>query len=243
MEKAKPDSFLIIFGSIFSLVGICMLVGSFYSYNQTQKFISSSVSTTGTVSELRLSVSDRSRVYYPTIKFKTQQGETIETELNVGSNPPEHTVGEQVTILYDPNNPRDANVNSFLSLYFVAVVLLGLGGTFTTVGLGVLIAPLAYTLAANKKVELLKQNGTRIMTKIIGVDLNDSFTMNGASPYQITSQWLDPVTNEVHIFNSEHIWFDPQDFIKSEQVYVYVDPTNKENYYMDISFLPKLAKQ
>lgn len=242
MEKAKPDSFLIIFGSIFSLVGIGRLTGSFYNYNQTQRFISSSVSTSGIVSELRASVSDGSRVYYPTIQFKNQQGETIETELNIGSNPPEYTVGEQVTILYDPNNPQDANTNSFLSLYFVAVVLLGLGGTFTTVGLGVLIGPLAYTLASNRKVESLKQNGTRIMTKIIGVDLNDSFTMNGTSPYQITSQWLDPLTNEVHIFHSEHIWFDPQDFIKSEQVYVYVDPKNNNNYYMDISFLPKLAK-
>jgi hypothetical protein len=45
----------------------------------------------------------------------------------------------------------------------------------------------------------------------------------------------------VHVFESDEIGFNPEDFIKSETIAVYVDPADMERYVMDTSFLPKLA--
>jgi hypothetical protein len=64
--------------------------------------------------------------------------------------------------------------------------------------------------------------------------------VNGRSPYQIISQAPDPASNTVRVFESENIWFDPSEYIKSETIDVLLHPENPKKYVMDISFLPKL---
>lgn len=243
---AKKDTTLTWMGILFSITGIGMLIGSFLSYNSTHNFIKNSSSTIGTVTELRLhtsssSSSSKSSTYYPIVKFKTQKGESAELESNVGSYPPSFRVGETVSVLYNPNNPAEAEINSFGQLWFTAIFLLGMGGLFAGIGLSLLAGPLAFRLSSNKKAAKLQANGKKIVTKFTGVELNTFLTVNGSSPYQITSQWFDPETNQVYVFHSENIWFDPEEFIKSETIDVYVDPNDMKKYHMDISFLPKLA--
>ena len=62
----------------------------------------------------------------------------------------------------------------------------------------------------------------------------------GRHPYKIVSQWHDPGTDEVHVFESEPIWFDPRAYLP-EMVFVYVDPEDPKVYHMDTSFLPRRA--
>ncbi|MNJ77778.1 hypothetical protein D3C77_753610 [compost metagenome] len=57
----------------------------------------------------------------------------------------------------------------------------------------------------------------------------------------IVCNWRNPVTQEVHRLESENIWYDPSDYINVSKVRVFVDKQNPRRYYMDISFLPKLA--
>jgi hypothetical protein len=59
--------------------------------------------------------------------------------------------------------------------------------------------------------------------------------------YRICAQWTNPVTSEIHIFNSENIWFDPADHINTDEVTVLIERDNPKKYYVDISFLPKVA--
>ncbi len=47
-------------------------------------------------------------VYYPVVKFRTQDNATIEFKDSVGSNPPTHRPGDAVIVLYLADDPRGA---------------------------------------------------------------------------------------------------------------------------------------
>ena len=93
-----------------------------------------------------------------------------------------------------------------------------------------------------KMVEDLKKNGTRVNAEFQSVQLNTTLKVNGRNPYQILAQWQNPTTTEIHIFNSDNLWFDPTDYIKSDVIEVLVDMQNPKKYHVDTSFLPKIAK-
>lgn len=231
------------FGSLFGVVGLGMLLGSWMAFTSTQKFLENSELSEGTVISNELHYShdeegNREKYYYPIVEFQTQEGENVKFEADFGSYPPMYQVGEQISIIYNPQNPTDAQINSFWTLWFVSILLLGMGGVFASIGFGILLS----LYKAKKKLSNLLANGQKILTQFFGVQLNYSISVNNRHPYQIISQWFDPVNQEVHIFCSENIWFNPEDFIPSQDIPVYVDPQNPKTYYMDISFLPKMVK-
>ncbi|MEY2818376.1 MAG: hypothetical protein RL275_1839, partial [Chloroflexota bacterium] len=51
--------------------------------------------------------------YYPVVEFKARDGKRRTVQLNEGSNPQSHEVGDEVTVLYEPENPNDARIKSF----------------------------------------------------------------------------------------------------------------------------------
>ena len=71
--------------------------------------------------------------------------------------------------------------------------------------------------------------------------INKSLTVNDRSPFLILTQWLNPATSELHIFESNNIWFDPTNHIKTKKIRVFIDRKNPKKYYVDLSFLPKVA--
>jgi len=228
---------------LFTLIGVAMLIGGVFMFNRTRRFTQRSVATTGTVVELllesRSSTSAGRRTvghsYYPLIRFKTKSGQVVEFKSSFGSNPPSYVVGARVPILYDPDNPHRAEINSFMSLWMGVIILLALGGIFTAVGVGTVLV----AVASKRKIEWLKTAGEKIATDFQRVELDTSVKVRGRSPYRIISQWHDPTTNKVYVFESENIWFNPEEYIKGDKIDVYVDINNPKNYYMDISFLPK----
>lgn len=49
-------------------------------------------------------------VIYPSVRFQTADGRTIEFQNGVGSNAPPK-VGDEVTVYYDPERPEDAKLS------------------------------------------------------------------------------------------------------------------------------------
>jgi hypothetical protein len=220
---------------VFLTIGAIMLAGTFYLYQNQQDFLKKANTVQGTVIELVANRSDNSTTYTPVVAFKTKKGEEITYTSSVSSNPPSYSEGETVEILYDPADPKDASINGFASLWIGCLILGILGTIFFLIGfLMILFAKLK-----EKKKEYLKDNGKRILTKFDHVQLSN-FKVNGRSPFLIYSQWLNTNTNELHLFKSEDIWFDPTDYIGTEPIKVMIDPANPKKYYMDISFLPKV---
>jgi hypothetical protein len=225
---------------VFTAVGMGMLVGSLFALADTRGFISRAVEAEGQVIALDRSRSSSrsgssSTTYRPVVEFTSGTGKRIEFTSSVGSNPPSHRVGEAVTVLYNPADPYSARIKSFFQLWFGFLIVFFLGLVFAVIGLTMIFV----RTRGRKRAEWLHQHGRRVKTSFTGVELNDSVRVNGRSPYQIISQSSDPASNNIRVFESENIWFDPSEFIKGETIDVLVDPNNPKKYVMDISFLPK----
>lgn len=229
---------------VFTIVGIGMLLGSLFVYQNTRSFLGKAVEANGRVIGLERSRSSStsstssSSTYRPVVEFTTASGKRIEFTSSVGSNPPSYREGEAVTVLYLAADPYRARIKSFFSLWFGFMILLGLGLVFAGVGVGMALVQ----SRSRRQADWLRRNGRRMKTAFKTVELNDSLRVNGRSPYRIISQGADPASNTVRVFQSENIWFDPTEYIKGETIEVLVDPRNPGKYLMDTTFLPRLAE-
>lgn len=223
---------------VFALIGIGMLVGAFFLYESTSTFLDGATRADGTVVDLVRSRSSDSTTYKPVVHFTTQTGEMVEFISSTGSNPPSYSKGEKVEVLYLPAKPQNAKINSFFSLWGGAVIVGGLGSVFFLIGAGIILV----TILKGRRDEYLKRHGMRIDTEFLSVDINKALTVNGRHPFRILTQWQNPSTSEVHIFESNNLWFDPSSYIKDKRITVFIERNNPRKYYVDLSFLPKLAK-
>ena len=226
-----------IFKYVFLLVGIGMLAGSWSWYQNTRSFIGQAAKAEGTIVELVRSNSSDSTTYRPVVHFNNQNGEQIEFTSSAGSNPPSYSKGEKVEVLYLPNEPRNAKINGFFSLWGGSLIIGGIGGVFFLIGAGILLV----SLLKSRSDEYLKKHGASIETEFQSVAINTSLKVNGRSPFRVLTQWLNPATSELHIFESNNIWFDPTSHIKTKKIRVFIDRKNPKKYYVDLAFLPKVA--
>ena len=70
-----------------------------------------------------------SLLYFPSVRFQTADGRTIELQNKIGTNAPPR-VGDEVTILYDPARPEEAKVALGSMFRFNPKALLVVGGIF-----------------------------------------------------------------------------------------------------------------
>lgn len=231
-----------IIGRIFVVVGVCLLVGGFFSYKNTRCFIANSTVASGEVIDLVLQAKSGSHsprtnrgTYHPIIRFETESREAIEFMSNAGSNPPSYRKGDMVTVRYDPNDPYTARVDSFISLWLPALIPCSLGLLFATAG-GIMIG---ITIRSVGIMKYLEDFGQDISTEFQSVSVDTSVTVNSRHPYRIFSQWYDLEQNKMFTFRSKAIWFNPEKYIQSKDIRVRIDPNNPRTYVMDTSFLPE----
>ena len=108
---------------------------------------------------------------------------------------------------------------------------------FAGIGFGILIV----SRLNQKKRDWLRVHGTEIQADFMSVDRNTSLKVNGRSPWRIVAQWQNPETGQLHLFNSENVWFDPTTYVTTKQIKVLLDPKDSKRYHVDLSFLPQLA--
>ena len=125
-------------GPIFLIVGVGLLVGFFFAFSRTRRFLASAQEARAEVVGMqdRIGTNHRDRVYYPVLRYRTQQGATKEVVSSVGSSPPRYKEGDSVVVLYDPAKPEDVRIHSFLNVWVAPLVLGSLGVILTLVGAG-----------------------------------------------------------------------------------------------------------
>jgi hypothetical protein len=230
--------FLRVFSYAFLGVGLLMLVIAFFLWNNTRGFLAHAQEAQGTVVEL-VEVRDSdggSSTWKPRVKYATPGGEEITFNASFSSNPAPYQVGEAVPVLFSPQDPREARIKGYSSLWLGPTILSGLGLVFAAIGGGILLA----RRLGRRKREYLMAYGNAIETDVQGVERNTSLEVNGKNPWRIASQWLEPGSSKLRVFHSENLWFDPTRFVTQKQVTVLLDPANPKRYYMDVSFLPEL---
>jgi uncharacterized protein DUF3592 len=227
------------------LAGLVMLGVAVYLYHDTRSFLAGSVRAEGTVIDFQRTESlshdnnhtYRSVSYHPVVQFTDGSGHRIEFTSGSGSNPPAYSRGDAVEVLYHASAPDKARLNGFMSLWFGPLLVGGLGVVFTALGAGMIVG-----LMRRKRLEAdLKTHGVPVEAQFESVEQNTSMQVNGRSPWRVLAQWLDPATSQVHVFKSDNLWFDPSAYIKDRKINVFLDRANPKKYYVDLSFLPKMA--
>ena len=237
--KAKPRGF---YAHLYKPIGIALLLASAYFYNATREFLQTATTTEGTVVELKQRVStddNKKKVSYaPVVTFVTGTGKKIEFLSTAGSNPPAYTVGQKVEVLYLPADPRNARIHDFISLWGIELIL-GLAGAI------ILLSESTAPASQRKKGSEndLSVQRVPIQTEFQRVTRNKWVSANSLQPYRIVTQWKDPSTSKIHVFQSENIWFDPTGYIKTKHITVYIEKGNPEKFHFDLSFLPETAGQ
>lgn len=223
---------------VFTLIGAAMLIGAVYWFQHTRAFVASAVTAEGTVVDLQPSRSSDSVTYKPVVRYKTATGEQIEFVSSTGSNPPGYRKGEKVEVLYLPSEPGNASINTFFSLWLGHLIVGGVGGVFFMVGGGIMVA----TARKARQDEFLRTQGVPIETSFQSVELNTSLSVNGRNPFRVMTQWQNPSTSQIHVFESDNLWFDPTPYIQDKKkITVLIERDNPKKYLVDLSFLPKVA--
>lgn len=225
---------------LFAAIGILLLAIGVFVTRRTRQFIAAAETAEGVVLENLWQYSssrNSSGTYHPRVRFRTQRGNEVEFVSDTGSSPPSYRPNESVEVVYDPENPQRASINSFWNLWLGSIILFGLGVVFTGVGVG----PIVWMRKQQQSRQWVRDNGQRIETALEAVELDRSLTVNGSHPYRIVSQWLNPATNQVHVFKSESIWYDPGKYLPGRSIFVWIDPASPKRYSMETDFLPRRA--
>ena len=116
---------------------ILSLGASFFVYQHTQKFIQSASRTKGTVSKLIRRPGDNS--YYPIFLFEDQQGNKHSVDSLSGNYPAAYKVGDVVSVIYQTDNPENAEIDTFLNVWIWPMALAGFGVVQLLFGLGAVV--------------------------------------------------------------------------------------------------------
>ena len=115
-------------GSVFAFIGAIMLIATVVMFIGNQRVASHGVRVSGKV------VSDPSQ---PVIEYEFQ-GEIHTHYSTVSSDPPSYHIGEEVSILVDPDDPSHVIVDTFMERWFLITLFGGLGMLFFLMGIGVI---------------------------------------------------------------------------------------------------------
>ena len=121
---------------LFGLVGLGLLVPAIWIGYQSWEFLHVAKAATGTVTALDWSNDSDSSGARPVVSYELR-GEPYQITGTAWSNPPAYAVGDQVQVLYLPDQPRAARIYSWFDFWFLPALLGGVGLIFALVGSGV----------------------------------------------------------------------------------------------------------
>lgn len=120
------------------LFGLALLLGGGYFLERQREFIARSVAAEGRVIEnerVQWTANNgrgSSRTSYRAIvRFTDQHGEPVVYHDRVAFNPPSFSVGQSVTVFYDPQNPQMAMIDRGAKNYLIPGIAFGLGALIT----------------------------------------------------------------------------------------------------------------
>jgi hypothetical protein len=137
-KKTSASAEKIILG-VFAGVAVLMLLIAFVSSASAALKMSREESAPGRVVEVierREYLNEQDRIveeyYYPVVEYVSRDGRFHSVQMTEGSSTPSHEVGDEVTVLYNPDRPLEARIKSFGSSALMWILpgitgILGLG--------------------------------------------------------------------------------------------------------------------
>jgi Protein of unknown function (DUF3592) len=104
-------------------IGVVFTLFALFSYRNTRAFLSRAIFTQGKIVDYQHSLSENQNMYAPIIQFEDQQGNTHIFTSSISSSGGQNSIGKNVGIWYEPNNPQNARIDGLLLLYFTEIVV------------------------------------------------------------------------------------------------------------------------
>lgn len=229
---------------VFGLVGLGMGIADFYIVRNLLAFRAEAVQTEGTVVGFVTSRGSKGgTMYTPQVRYDIPAPEggiaaSHEIRGSVSSSSRSYDIGEKVVVYYRPQQPEDGRIGSFMEQWFLPLIF----SLFALVFGGIAASFLVSEVRQARMYAWLATHGMTVQARISEVGKNYSLKVNGRSPWVIRAQWQHPVTQAVHVFESENLWYDPGQFIgERKDIPVRVDADDPKRYRVDIGWLPKKA--
>lgn len=105
-----------------------------------------------------------------------------------------------------------------------------IGTIFALIGLPILVVCTLHDRFKDKMIE----RGTYVIANITNISRNPNLIINGVCPWVIECDFYDPDTRITHSFRSENVMEDPSNYIEGNEVKVYINPDNLDEYYVDL---------
>lgn len=127
---------------LFIVIGVGVVGLGVKFWFDSQRFLARAVRTSGLVVDMKRSWSrtgtgGSSTIYYPIFRFTGPDGQGIVQKSRAGSSHPSLRPGDAVTVLYDPQKPSDARIDSVQTRGPMASVMaMVFGAVFALVGVG-----------------------------------------------------------------------------------------------------------
>jgi hypothetical protein len=221
-------------GGIFFAIGLAMLIGTAYLFYSQNDFIATAKTAQGEVIDMirRESRDDgtTSYTYAAVVRFSDDGGVSQEFVNRHSSNPPGYSKGEQVQVLYAPDNPGDAIIDDFWGRWGIVAILGFTGSIFSLVGGGLLF----WFIRKAQIKKWLRANGTPISIDFYSVERDTSTTVNGRHPFCVVAQGKNPFTGKLEQFRSESIWVDPTAELQGTKMKVFIDPNKPSRHSVDV---------
>ena len=222
---------LLIMGIIFFLVGLIIGIITITNY-QNAEVVNATIID---ILYSRSGADDTTRTFLVKFIYNNQEY-TKETSFYSSF----YHIGDTIKLYIN-----NGDVNKIWSLKMNAIM----SAIFGLIGLMMLIICITLLLKQvnnNKLKDYLKSNGSLVEAKIIKVEMNNLYSINGIHPFNIICEYEDRFSNEKHLFKSVNIWDDPSFIIKNnniEYLNVYIDNRNKKKYYVELDNLIDLMKK
>jgi hypothetical protein len=134
---AKSDRFARWAPRVGLAIAIGLLVAGAATFIHTLRFVQGAERATGTVIDLSEETDSEGDVtYHPVVRFTTAEGRTVEFVSSSGaSSRVSRSVGDRVEVLYDPDDPKDAQLSGFFDLWLFPIVFAAVGVAFSVFSL------------------------------------------------------------------------------------------------------------
>lgn len=225
MKKNNPAKFLILTFIIMGTVAVVVsIVLSVININIKNSYISTDAVIVGFETK-RSSDGD---THKSTIVAYSVSGNAYES--SVSSYSSAWHVGDTITVYRDPDNP--AKVTTGVPIIMCSVFAI-IGMIFALVGVKLLLKE----KKLGKKKKNLIENGLTLNARIIDFSVNTRIEVNHEHPFIIVAEYDDGI--QKHRFKSENVWQHITTQQLGQNVTIYYEPNNMDNYYMDTDSLLK----
>lgn len=132
----RSTAMLLMFPALFGLIGLCLLAPALWTGYQSWHFLYVAQSAPGSVIALDWQDDTDTSLARPVVRYEIR-GDPYQINGATWASSSAYAVGEQVQVLYPPDQPSAARIYSWFDFWFLPALLGGIGLVFELVGLGV----------------------------------------------------------------------------------------------------------